>query len=450
MAGPHLKQHAINDTDNHLPGTNDTLLGTQSNALAELAFGTSAAGSAIVQRQASGNVTLPATDPVVATDAASKGYVDAQIISGVTWKELVLVPEQLLNGASGGILQGQLATLTANLAPADTFIISDGVTTETFTAVAGAPAAFQFQVGGSAAATLTNLVAAINADSTLWSAVETDGLDAYFSGLDDPQFVVYRTAVASADDRLYGTIAGGQAGIQVVEFATGDQDYREQSGTQSDLPAADPAAKRFGFGRALAAPINTGDTHRVANDNTAFTWDGDDQVWQNTDTGSTLAEGDGIDITGGIVSTDVATASSAQQYGGLVNNRTSDGSGAAAANAGFLAVQTDNSTLEVNASNQLALRAGSPAAQLQAQAVWESETSPDRSPTLAELNAALGTAASDIGEYCLMIERSTTLGQSISAGGAGGVGSTSSFWAIKVANGGTLSDYHLVELTPAA
>lgn len=448
MAGPHLKLHAINDTDNHLPGTNNTLLGTESNALAEKAFGTTAAGSAIVQRQANGNITLPATDPVVATDAASKGYVDAQIVSGVTWKELVLAPEQLLNGASGGILQGMLATLTANLAAADTFIISDGSTTETWTAVAGAPAAFQFQVGGSAAATLTNLVAAINADSTLWSAVETDGLDAYFSGLNDPQFVVYRTAISSADDRVFGTIAGGQAGVQVIEFATGDQDYREQSGTQSDLPSADPAAKRFGFGRAEAA-INTGDTHRVANDNTAFTWDGDDQVWQNTDTGSTVSEGDGIDVTGGKISTDVATAVAAQQFGAIVNNRTSDGSGAAAADAGFLAVQTDNASLEVNASNQLALRAGSPAAQLQNQAVWESETSPDRSPTLAELNSALGTAAGDIGNAVVMVERSTALGQNISAGGAGGVGSTSSFWALKVANAGALADYQLVEMTPA-
>jgi hypothetical protein len=439
----HLRKHAINATD-HEAGTNGTLLGTETNAVVEKAFGTAATADLIVQRSGTGQVSVPST-PVAAGDATSKEYVDSQIVSGVTWKELVLAPEQLLNGASGGILQGLLATIAVNLAAADTFILTDGTTTETFSAVAGAPAAFQFQVGGSASATLTNLVAAINADSTLWSAVETTGLDAYFSGTNDPQFVVYRTAISTAADRVYGVIANAQADVQVVEFASGDQDYRESSGTQSDLPAADPTAKRFGFGRAEVA-INTGDTHRVADDNTAFTWDGDDQVWQNTDTGSAVTEGDGIDVTAGKISTDVATATSAQQFGAVVNNRNSDGSGAGAADAGNLAVQTDNATLEVNASNQIAIKAGTVLDQLQATAVWESETSPDRSPTLAEFNAALGTAAGDIGHFAILAERSTALGQILSAGGAGGVGSTSSFWALKVANAGALSDYQFVEM----
>ena len=439
----HLRKHALNATD-HEAGTNGTLLGTETNAVVEKAFGTAATADLIVQRSGTGQVSVPVT-PVAAGDATSKSYVDSQIVSGVTWKELVLAPEQLLNGGSGGILQGMLATIAVNLAAADTFILTDGTTTETFTAVAGAPAAFQFQVGGSASATLTNLVAAINTDSTLWSAVETTGLDAYFTGSNDPQFVVYRTAISSAADRVYGVIANAQADVQVVEFASGNQDYREDSGTQSDLPSVDPAAKRFGFGRAQAT-INTGDTHRVADDNTAFTWDGDDLLWQNTDTGSSVTEGDGIDVTAGKVSTDVATATAAGQFGGMVNNRTSDGTGAAAADAGYNAVQTDNSTLEINASNQVAIKAGTVLDQLRATAVWESETSPDREPSLAELNAALGTAAGDIGHFAILAERSTALGQILSAGGAGGVGSTSSFWALKIANAGALSDYQLVEM----
>jgi hypothetical protein len=438
-----LRKHALNATD-HEAGTNGTLLGTETNAVVEKAFGTAATADLIVQRSGTGQVSVPVT-PVAAGDATSKSYVDSQIVSGVTWKELVLAPEQLLNGGSGGILQGMLATIAVNLAAADTFILTDGTTTETFTAVAGAPAAFQFQVGGSASATLTNLVAAINTDSTLWSAVETTGLDAYFTGSNDPQFVVYRTAISSAADRVYGVIANAQADVQVVEFASGNQDYREDSGTQSDLPSVDPAAKRFGFGRAQAT-INTGDTHRVADDNTAFTWDGDDLLWQNTDTGSSVTEGDGIDVTAGKVSTDVATATAAGQFGGMVNNRTSDGTGAAAADAGYNAVQTDNSTLEINASNQVAIKAGTVLDQLRATAVWESETSPDREPSLAELNAALGTAAGDIGHFAILAERSTALGQILSAGGAGGVGSTSSFWALKIANAGALSDYQLVEM----
>jgi hypothetical protein len=446
MATSHLKTHAINEVLDHGPGTNGTLLGTESNAVAEKAFGTSATADNIVQRGPAGQVTLPVADPVAPTDAAHKAYVDAKVTTGVTWKELVLAPEQLLNGASGGILQGLLATITAVLTVADTFILSDGTTTETWTAVAGAPAAQQFQIGGSAAATLTNLVAAINAESTLWSAHETTGLDAYFTGANDPQFVVYRTLVSAADDRAFGVLTT-QAEIQVIEFATGDQDYREQSGTQSDLPSADPTTKTFGFGRALAAPINTGDTHRVADDNTAFTWDGDDQIWQNTDTGGAVTEGDGIDVTASKISADTATAITAQQFGGLVKNRSADGSGAAGADAGNLAVQTDNSTVEINASNQLAIKAGSVLDQLQATAVWESETSPDREPSLAELNAALGTAVGDQGNFAIFAERSTALGQVLASGGAGGIGSTSSFWALKIANAGALADYQLVEMS---
>jgi len=435
MATSHLKQHAINETLDHAPGTNGTLLGTESNALAEKAFGTTATAGNIVQRGGSGQVTLPVADPVAPTDAAHKAYVDAKVISGVTWKELVLAPEQLLNGASGGILQGLLATVAVNLNATDTFILTDGTTTETWTAVAGAPAAFQVQIGGSASATLTNLVAAINGDSTLWSAVETTGLDAYFSGSNDPQFVVYRTAVSTAADRAYGVLTGAQSDVQVIEFATGEQDYRESSGTQSDLPSADPAAKRFGFGRALAAPIQTGDTHRVADDNTAFTWDGDDELWQNTDTGGSVTEGDGIDVTANKVSADVATATVAQQFGGLVKNRSADGSGAAAADAGNIAVQTDNITLEVNASNQVAIKSGSTLDTLQPMGTWASTSAPDKEPDLSELNAALGTAAGDIGNWCFMVQTGA------------GTGSISTFLAYKKANAGALSDYHLVEMS---
>jgi hypothetical protein len=444
----HLRGHSLNDATDHRPGTNGTLLGTESSAIAEKAFGTAATANLILQRQANGQVTLPAGDPVLGTDAANKQYVDEQVVSGNTWKEITLAPEQLLSGSSGGVLQGMLATIAVNLAAGDTFIITDGTTTETFLASAGAPPAFGFQVGGSAAATLTNLVAAINTDSTLWSAVETSGLDAYFSGGEASQLVVYRTATpgGAADDRIYGVIASAQSDVQVVEFATGDQDYRQQSGTQSDLPAADPAANRFGFGRVYAG-LNGGDTHRIADDNTAYTWDSDDELWQQTATGSAVIEGDGIDITSNKVSTDTSTATSEQKFGAISKRALADGSAeGAAADAGNLAVRTNDTDLNVSASNELQIKPGTRLDNMRATAVWESQTSPDREPTLAELNAALGTAVGDIGHFAILAERSTALGQVISAGGAGGVGSTSGFWALKIANAGALADYQLVEM----
>ena len=442
----HLKSHGIADTNNHDQGTNGTLVGTESNAVTEKAFGPAATANLITQRQANGHITLPAGDPAVDTDAANKGYVDEQVVSGNTWKEILLSAEQLLDGASGCVLQGILLTIPTNLQATDFITIEDGVAPETFTAVAGAPAANQFQIGGSAAVTLTNLVNAIISDGVLWSAVETAGLDAYFSGAETYQMVIYRKAYSALPDRVFGTLNGAQGDIQVVEFGTGSQDYRQESGTQSDLPSSDPAAKRFGFTRIFAS-LNGGDTHRIADDNTAFTWDSDDEVWQQTSQGSAVIEGNGIDITGNKVSTDVATAAAEQQYGGLVNTRTSDGSSAAGADAGFNAVQTDNSDLAINASNQLALKANSRLDRMKTDAVWESETGGDKEPTLAELNAALGTAAGDIGNKCMMIERSTAYGQVLSSGGAGGIGSTSSFWAIKIANAGALADYQLVELS---
>jgi hypothetical protein len=424
----HLKQHGLASTTDHDPGTNGTLVGTESNAVVEKSFGTTATADLIVQRTGTGQLTVPLT-PSATSDATSKQYVDNLAVTGTTWKELVLVQEQLLSGGSGGILQGLLATVSANLVATDTFVLTDGSTTETWTAVAGAPAAFQFQIGGGASATQTNLVAAINADSALWSAVETTGLDEYFAASPVGQFVIYRTAPSTAADRAYGTLSTA-TDIQVVEFATGDQDYRDVSGTESDLPGSDPAAKRFGFGR-LFATLQQNETHRVAEDNTAFTWDADDSTWQNTDTGSAVTEGDGIDVTANKISTDVAVkATTAGQYGAIVNNRTADATGTAGADAGYLAVQTDNSTLEVNASNQLAIKAGSNLATFVGFGSWSSTASPDKEPDLTELNAFFGSGAAGIGNWGFMVE------------GGPSTGSSNTFLAYKKADG----VYHLVEM----
>jgi hypothetical protein len=428
----HLKQHGLADTANHDPGTNNTVVGTVGGAVIEKAFGTSAAGSTLVEREASGAVTLPAANPVNPTDAASKGYVDEQIVSGVTWKELVLAAEQLLSGGSGAILQGILGAIQTNPSNGDTFIVTDGTVTETFTFLATPLGAFDVQIGGDAAATTTNLVSQINTDSTLWSAVETSGLDTYFAGNHDPSFVVYRTAYSANADRVYGTLTA-PTGIKIVEFATGTQDYRDTSGTESDLPGSDPAAKRFGFGRAFAS-LSVGDTHRVAEDNTAYTWDGDDQVWQQTSSGGAVTAGDGIDVTGGKISTKVATTAGAatQQYGGLVNDRTSDGTGAAAADQGYNAVKTDNVFISVlQASNALTLIGA--LTQFKGFGSWTSSSPADREPTLAEYQALLGTTAGDINNFGFLLE-------------SGGGGQVTTFLAIKKANAGALSDYHSVAL----
>jgi len=223
--------------------------------------------------------------PTLAGDATSKNYVDQAVTAGKAWREAVLVPEQLLNGdGTGGVLQAILAAVVTNPTAGDTFVITDGTTTETFTFEAVEDAAFEVLIGASAADTLVNLIQAINDDSTLWSAISSSSLDEYFAGEPATQAVIYRTAVSAAADRVYGTLTV-TTGIKVVEFATGDQDYRKASGTESDLPAADPAAKRFGFGRAHAN-LASAETHLTVDNNETYTWSDDLDVWSQSDIGA--------------------------------------------------------------------------------------------------------------------------------------------------------------------
>lgn len=267
--------------------------------------------------------TITVGTPTAAADAATKAYVDQVAIAGKTWKELLLVDEQLLAGASGGVLQAMAMFIATNPAISDTFVISDGSTTETYTFKASESVAFDVLIGGSADATLTNLIQAINDDSALWSSIAATELDAYFAGTPANQAVVFRTATSTAADRLFSTVAVTSV-IKVIEFATGDQDYTSGSGTEATLPTSDPAAKRSGFGRVFAS-IGTNDTHRTVENNSVFTWDSDDSVWQQTDaqaivagTGLTrvaytidVGAGDGINVNADTVEVDPDSSASA-------------------------------------------------------------------------------------------------------------------------------------------
>jgi hypothetical protein len=195
---------------------------------------------------------------------------------GRVWRELVLVHEQLLNGGAGGILQAELAYISVNPSPTDTFIITDGITTETFTFVALAGAPFEVTIAGGAAATQTNLITAINTDSVLWSAVGTVHLDPWFAALPAAQFVVYRKTTSANDDRIYG-VQTNPAGIKVVSFSSSGG-YETTNSTESNIPAVDPAVKKFGFSRAYADLIPS-ETHMVSEGNEGYTWDGDGSIW---------------------------------------------------------------------------------------------------------------------------------------------------------------------------
>ncbi len=262
---------------NGIPTLNGSSLVVQNPASASA----SATPSTIALRDSNGDVIVALT-PTAAGAAASKSYVDTLSVQGRSWKELLLVPEQLVAGGAGGISQALLVAIAVDLAPGDTFIITDGSTTETFTGVGAAPAAFQFVAGSGITTTTANLVAAINADSTLWSAVTTTGLGTYFSSPLDPSIVVYRTLATTGNaDRVYGVIAGAQSDIQVIQFGSNTFDYAKPTPGQIDLPAADPVTQYAGFGRATAGLL-PGETHQTVESSSAYTWDADDAVWQQT------------------------------------------------------------------------------------------------------------------------------------------------------------------------
>lgn len=232
--------------------------------------------NAIVQRTGTSAILVSLT-PSSNNDATSKSYVDAQVFTG---REDVLVRNQLISGGSGGISQALLCAVQINITVGDTFVITDGTTTETFTGVAAAPLAFEFVVAGSASATTTNLAAAISADSTLWDAVVTSSLDNLFASGIDPSFVIYRSLTTSATDRVYGTLSGGQARIQVLSFAQ-NLSYTKTGAVQLALPSVDGGTQLFGFSRVFSA-LSPGERHQVIESLSTFTWDSDDQLWRET------------------------------------------------------------------------------------------------------------------------------------------------------------------------
>ena len=248
---------------------------------------------------------LPTT-PTTSDAAASKAYVDAIAVDGKAWKEILLVKQQLVGGGSGGVRQAILIAADSQPIANDTFIITDGTNTETYTWKATEAAAFDVAVGASAADALANLVQAINDDSSFWGAVDTVGLDPYFTGLYANQAVIYSLNAVVAAHRVYGTLNTATA-IKVVEFETAiDADYSQDAGVEGDLPATDPGAVRFGFGRAFANLV-TSQTHPIVETTGQCVWDVDDQVWRSVDV-SAITAGAGLLRTGNVLDVELHTA----------------------------------------------------------------------------------------------------------------------------------------------
>ncbi len=224
------------------------------------------------------------------TDGINLDQLNTAVTQGKVWKEAVLHSNQL-DSVNDALSQAIAFYLDGQPTAADTFIITDGVTTETFTFVAAAPGAFDVLIGASTDDTMDNLVSTINTDSTLWSAVQSTRLESINDGSGTSTAgevtTIYRTIQSSTSfaDRIHGSLSTASFG-QYVNF-NGEDDYTLNTSTQ--LPIGDPAQKEFGFGRDTAN-LTPGETHITLESDEAWTWDADDLVWNLTQTSITVGQ----------------------------------------------------------------------------------------------------------------------------------------------------------------
>lgn len=233
-------------------------------------------------------------------DAVNYGQLNQVATQGKAWKETLLYPGQLSDGASGGIFAANVLVLSANLQTGDTISLHDGSSQENYIADT------DFSVGVDINATLSNLSTAINAGAIAVSATEAalDTLDATNNVL-----VIWQDTIGEATRVFGNAAAAGRTDILAVADL-----YEGVAADLTALPTSDPAATNFGFSRAKAS-LATNETHNVRSNDSAYTWDGDAEVWNQSGASSipyatTSSYGkvqisDGIAVASGIISVDV-------------------------------------------------------------------------------------------------------------------------------------------------
>jgi len=228
-------------------------------------------------------VGLPAI-PSGPTASTSKDYVDNLFSTSISWRERVLDPIQLLGGATGAILQASVFYLVNQPAVGDFLTIEDGTAPRTYEFGSLVSGDVQVTIGANADDTMTNLAAAVSGDvAQLWSGLKITTLESINAGAGSSSaghvVLLYRRAqgVDSYDDRLFGTFAT-PANAKYVNF-NGEADYGLS--TNTNLPAADPAQKKFGFGRARLGLIGN-ETHTTRTDDRNYTWNEDDELWNDS------------------------------------------------------------------------------------------------------------------------------------------------------------------------
>lgn len=376
----HLKRHDINSTTDHAAGTASTVLGTNVGGtnIVEIVYSdsTTVAGELPI-RDANGDLLVPLT-PTTAAAAASKSYVDS-VAQGLDVKESVraatIAPVDFANELEDGdTIDGVL------LSTGDRILVKNqgGTNLEKgiwIVQASGAPIrSSDFDTGDEVASSFTFVEEGTVQADTGWVVTNDQGSD-----------------IVDTDEIFWTQFSGAgafTAGVGIDITGTVVSVLEDNSGSgESGLDVA-VAGVRISTGAAGDGLTGGGgDALSVEPNTTDDNGEPGLEVAVNGVRISTSAAGDGLTGGGGDAleaATAIAAATGGQQYGGLVNDRTLDGTGVAATDAGHLAVQTDNVTLEISSSNELQIREGSDLDLFQGVFAYAAQM-----PSLGEQQAAL-------------------------------------------------------------
>jgi hypothetical protein len=251
-------------------------------------------------------------------DAVNYGQLQAVAAVSKLWKEILLISDQLVDGASGGIYAAQVLKLSANLETGDTISLYDGTNTESF--IAGT----DFSIGADINATLANISAEIVADSNIAISTTTTLLDSVDATND--VLILWQDTIGEST-RIYGN--AGAATRSLIANPTLTNVYEALSSDMVALPTTQPEATNFGFSREYAS-LELHETHYCRVCDSQFSWDADSQVWQQTGASS------------------IPYASTTDWGKAKI-----DTDGALDVVSGVIGVNVDGSTIVINASNEI-------------------------------------------------------------------------------------------------
>jgi hypothetical protein len=196
-----------------------------------------------------------------------KSYVAAQVVAGGTIKQQLLSQQQLSDAL--GIIPGTVVYISVNPVADETITLKDAANnTETWTFKASRSGANEVTIGANAAATTSNLTAAIMLDSAFWkSYYDVSQLDSiYPNGLAG----IYRNSVTTPAFKVWtsgGTIAGF-----VADYHT-TLEYKSDA-TIIALPTAEPGTAVSGIFTAKAS-LSNGEIHNCIAEDKLRSWNAD-------------------------------------------------------------------------------------------------------------------------------------------------------------------------------